>query len=40
LKGLVTLEGAGVELVVWHAVNETAVLRLSGMSAAFNFTAT
>jgi hypothetical protein len=41
LQGLVTVEGAGVQLVGWHAGNETAVMRLSGSleETAFNFTA-
>ena len=41
LRGSVVLEGDGVELVAWHAGNETAVVRLGpeagGLS--FNFTA-
>lgn len=38
LFGTVVLEGAGAELVAWHANNETAVVKL-GPAMAFNFTA-
>ena len=39
LQGVVDLVGDGVQLVAWHAGNETAVISSARPSASFNFTA-